>query len=122
MPSVSHVGERIRPVGVFSGEMGAGTLQPNLHSGPWSCLLGRVISSPRQDGDSHSVVVWTQCCLPSLSVGPRPPHGPSLSLPCSYGGGSFSFSNLIRGVTRRFSTEYELKQVRSPGLWGATPV
>uniref|UniRef100_A0A9L0SL70 Aminopeptidase n=1 Tax=Equus caballus TaxID=9796 RepID=A0A9L0SL70_HORSE len=39
-----------------------------------------------------------------------------------YGGGSFSFSNLIRGVTRRFSTEYELKQVRSPGLWGATPV
>uniref|UniRef100_A0A9L0SI61 Aminopeptidase n=1 Tax=Equus caballus TaxID=9796 RepID=A0A9L0SI61_HORSE len=28
-----------------------------------------------------------------------------------YGGGSFSFSNLIRGVTRRFSTEYELKQL-----------
>uniref|UniRef100_A0A9L0JQY8 Aminopeptidase n=1 Tax=Equus asinus TaxID=9793 RepID=A0A9L0JQY8_EQUAS len=30
-----------------------------------------------------------------------------------YGGGSFSFSNLIRGVTRRFSTEYELKQAKS---------
>ncbi|XP_045417664.1 aminopeptidase N [Lemur catta] len=28
-----------------------------------------------------------------------------------YGGGSFSFSNLIRGVTRRFSTEFELKQL-----------
>uniref|UniRef100_A0A672HE02 Aminopeptidase n=1 Tax=Salarias fasciatus TaxID=181472 RepID=A0A672HE02_SALFA len=29
-----------------------------------------------------------------------------------YGGGSFSFSNLINGVTERFSTEYELHQVR----------
>ncbi|XP_066094449.1 aminopeptidase N [Saccopteryx bilineata] len=28
-----------------------------------------------------------------------------------YGGGSFSFSNLIQGVTRRFSTEYELQQL-----------
>ncbi|XP_006867240.1 PREDICTED: aminopeptidase N [Chrysochloris asiatica] len=28
-----------------------------------------------------------------------------------YGGGSFSFSNLIEAVTRRFSTEYELKQL-----------
>ncbi|XP_069322719.1 aminopeptidase N isoform X2 [Eulemur rufifrons] len=28
-----------------------------------------------------------------------------------YGGGSFSFSNLIKGVTRRFSTEFELKQL-----------
>uniref|UniRef100_A0A8B9KV78 Aminopeptidase n=1 Tax=Astyanax mexicanus TaxID=7994 RepID=A0A8B9KV78_ASTMX len=28
-----------------------------------------------------------------------------------YGGGSFSFSNLINGVTKRFSTEFELKQV-----------
>ncbi|XP_016007055.1 aminopeptidase N [Rousettus aegyptiacus] len=28
-----------------------------------------------------------------------------------YGGGSFSFSNLIRGVTRRFSTEFELQQL-----------
>ncbi|KAJ7997845.1 hypothetical protein DPEC_G00216390 [Dallia pectoralis] len=28
-----------------------------------------------------------------------------------YGGGSFSFSNLINGVTRRFSTEFELKQL-----------
>nr|XP_032805617.1 aminopeptidase N-like [Petromyzon marinus] len=28
-----------------------------------------------------------------------------------YGGGSFSFSRLIEGVTRRFSTEYELKQL-----------
>lgn len=31
----------------------------------------------------------------------------------SYGGGSFSFANLIQGVTRRFSTEYELQQVRT---------
>lgn len=30
---------------------------------------------------------------------------------CSYGSGSFSFSNLIRGVTRRFSTEFELQQL-----------
>uniref|UniRef100_UPI0037E9A504 aminopeptidase N-like isoform X2 n=1 Tax=Semicossyphus pulcher TaxID=241346 RepID=UPI0037E9A504 len=29
-----------------------------------------------------------------------------------YGGGSFSFSNLINGVTERFSTEYELQQLR----------
>uniref|UniRef100_A0A4W5MNQ9 Aminopeptidase n=1 Tax=Hucho hucho TaxID=62062 RepID=A0A4W5MNQ9_9TELE len=29
-----------------------------------------------------------------------------------YGGGSFSFSNLINGVTKRFSTEFELKQVK----------
>lgn len=28
-----------------------------------------------------------------------------------YGGGSFSFSSLIRGVTRRFSTEFELQQL-----------
>uniref|UniRef100_A0A673L9R0 Alanyl (membrane) aminopeptidase b n=1 Tax=Sinocyclocheilus rhinocerous TaxID=307959 RepID=A0A673L9R0_9TELE len=28
-----------------------------------------------------------------------------------YGGGSFSFSNLINGVTNRFSTEFELEQV-----------
>uniref|UniRef100_A0A672HE93 Aminopeptidase n=1 Tax=Salarias fasciatus TaxID=181472 RepID=A0A672HE93_SALFA len=28
-----------------------------------------------------------------------------------YGGGSFSFSNLINGVTERFSTEYELHQL-----------
>ncbi|KAI1904521.1 hypothetical protein AGOR_G00006500 [Albula goreensis] len=28
-----------------------------------------------------------------------------------YGGGSFSFSNLINGVTKRFSTEFELKQL-----------
>nr|XP_019574804.1 PREDICTED: aminopeptidase N [Rhinolophus sinicus]XP_019574806.1 PREDICTED: aminopeptidase N [Rhinolophus sinicus] len=28
-----------------------------------------------------------------------------------YGGGSFSFSNLIQAVTRRFSTEYELEQL-----------
>uniref|UniRef100_A0A671SNZ9 Aminopeptidase n=1 Tax=Sinocyclocheilus anshuiensis TaxID=1608454 RepID=A0A671SNZ9_9TELE len=28
-----------------------------------------------------------------------------------YGGGSFSFSNLINGVTNRFSTEFELQQV-----------
>lgn len=28
-----------------------------------------------------------------------------------YGGGSFSFSNLIQAVTRRFSTEYELRQL-----------
>lgn len=40
------------------------------------------------------------------------------SLPCSYGGGSFSFSSLIRTVTRRFSTEYELQQVRTrPPPW-----
>ncbi|XP_062276095.1 aminopeptidase N-like [Scomber scombrus] len=29
-----------------------------------------------------------------------------------YGGGSFSFSNLINGVTERFSTEFELQQLR----------
>lgn len=29
-----------------------------------------------------------------------------------YGGGSFSFANLINGVTKRFSTEFELQQVR----------
>uniref|UniRef100_A0A7N6AP20 Aminopeptidase n=1 Tax=Anabas testudineus TaxID=64144 RepID=A0A7N6AP20_ANATE len=29
-----------------------------------------------------------------------------------YGGGSFSFSNLINGVTKRFSTQFELDQVR----------
>ncbi|XP_036399366.1 aminopeptidase N-like [Megalops cyprinoides] len=29
-----------------------------------------------------------------------------------YGGGSFSFSNLIDGVTKRFSTEFELKQLQ----------
>uniref|UniRef100_A0A3P9H8D5 Aminopeptidase n=1 Tax=Oryzias latipes TaxID=8090 RepID=A0A3P9H8D5_ORYLA len=29
-----------------------------------------------------------------------------------YGGGSFSFSNLISGVTERFSTEFELQQLR----------
>uniref|UniRef100_A0A8D3DIL8 Aminopeptidase n=1 Tax=Scophthalmus maximus TaxID=52904 RepID=A0A8D3DIL8_SCOMX len=29
-----------------------------------------------------------------------------------YGGGSFSFSNLINGVTKRFSTDFELKQLR----------
>lgn len=28
-----------------------------------------------------------------------------------YGGGSFSFANLIEGVTRRFSSEYELQQL-----------
>ncbi|XP_059191202.1 aminopeptidase Ey-like [Centropristis striata] len=29
-----------------------------------------------------------------------------------YGGGSFSFSNLINGVTKRFSTEFELEQLQ----------
>ncbi|MEQ2272039.1 hypothetical protein XENORESO_013572 [Xenotaenia resolanae] len=29
-----------------------------------------------------------------------------------YGGGSFSFANLINGVTKRFSTEFELQQLR----------
>ncbi|ERE79859.1 aminopeptidase N isoform X3 [Cricetulus griseus] len=29
----------------------------------------------------------------------------------NYGGGSFSFANLIQGVTRRFSTEFELQQL-----------
>lgn len=29
-----------------------------------------------------------------------------------YGGGSFSFANLINGVTRRFSTEFELQQLK----------
>ncbi|XP_074533301.1 aminopeptidase N-like [Halichoeres trimaculatus] len=29
-----------------------------------------------------------------------------------YGGGSFSFSNLINGVTERFSTEFELQQLK----------
>lgn len=41
--------------------------------------------------------------------------------PRSYGGGSFSFSNLIQAVTRRFSTEEELQAVRSPGPWGHPP-
>lgn len=30
----------------------------------------------------------------------------------SYGGGSFSFGQLISGVTKRFSTEFEYKQVQ----------
>lgn len=34
------------------------------------------------------------------------------SAPGRYGGGSFSFSGLIQSVTRRFSTEFELKEVR----------
>uniref|UniRef100_A0A3B4GJX4 Aminopeptidase n=1 Tax=Pundamilia nyererei TaxID=303518 RepID=A0A3B4GJX4_9CICH len=29
-----------------------------------------------------------------------------------YGGGSFSFSNLVNGVTKRFSTEFELQQLK----------
>ncbi|KAL1247303.1 hypothetical protein QQF64_022679 [Cirrhinus molitorella] len=29
-----------------------------------------------------------------------------------YGGGSFSFSNLINGITKRFSTEFELQQLK----------
>nr|XP_033483089.1 aminopeptidase N-like isoform X2 [Epinephelus lanceolatus] len=29
-----------------------------------------------------------------------------------YGGGSFSFSNLISGITKRFSTEFELQELR----------
>ncbi|MCQ6513215.1 ERAP1-like C-terminal domain-containing protein, partial [Vibrio parahaemolyticus] len=29
----------------------------------------------------------------------------------NYGGGSFSFANLIQGVTRRFSSEFELQQL-----------
>ncbi|XP_010791301.1 aminopeptidase N-like, partial [Notothenia coriiceps] len=29
-----------------------------------------------------------------------------------YGGGSFSFGGLINGVTRRFSSEFEYKQVQ----------
>lgn len=32
--------------------------------------------------------------------------------PHRYGGGSFSFSNLINGVTKRFSSDFELQQVR----------
>ena len=32
----------------------------------------------------------------------------------SYGRGSFSFSGLITGITQRFSTEFELKEVQSP--------
>lgn len=51
----------------------------------------------------------------------RPPSQFTSLPPCSYGGGSFSFSNLIQAVTRRFSTEYELQQVRShsPALGSA---
>ena len=63
-------------------------------------------------------MVTGSCHLPvtnhSLS-----PDGAPLSLPCSYGGGSFSFSNLIQGVTRRFSSEFELQQVGSPGPRGS---
>lgn len=65
--------------------------------------------SQRQDGASPRVAVWIESGteyhqrLPSQFLSP----------PCSYGGGSFSFSNLIQAVTRRFSTEYELEQVRS---------
>lgn len=42
---------------------------------------------------------------------------PSLCSP-RYGGGSFSFSRLILSVTQRFSTEFELQQVRlwTPGM------
>ena len=43
------------------------------------------------------------------------PAQPSLCSP-RYGGGSFSFSRLILSVTQRFSTEFELRQVRlDPG-------
>lgn len=43
------------------------------------------------------------------------PTQPSLCSP-RYGGGSFSFSRLISSVTQRFSTEFELQQVRpDPG-------
>lgn len=42
------------------------------------------------------------------------PETPAQPCPCSprYGAGSFSFSRLILAVTQRFSTEYELQQVR----------
>lgn len=39
--------------------------------------------------------------------------------PHRYGGGSFSFSNLINGVTKRFSTKFELQQVRDAGPEGS---
>lgn len=32
----------------------------------------------------------------------------------SYGRGSFSFSNLVNGITKRFSTDFELQEVCSP--------
>uniref|UniRef100_A0A8B9KWU4 Aminopeptidase n=1 Tax=Astyanax mexicanus TaxID=7994 RepID=A0A8B9KWU4_ASTMX len=38
-----------------------------------------------------------------------------------YGGGSFSFSNLINGVTKRFSTEFELKQYTDFGYGFGIP-
>lgn len=32
----------------------------------------------------------------------------------SYGKGSFSFANLVSGITKRFSTDFELQEVRCP--------
>lgn len=86
----------------------------SLGVSPWVCHF---ISPPRwgqsqsrREGimapASHGALL-----LPPLTVS-------SLSCPHSYGTGSFSFSNLIQAVTRRFSTEFELQQVRSPGPWG----
>ena len=84
---------------------------PSLGPGPWRCLCGRVAALRLGDRDGHSVV-----CQP-LDIAARP-HDASPLPSYSYGGGSFSFSNLIQGVTRRFSTEFELQQVRSldPGV------
>lgn len=80
---------------------------------PWMCLF---ISSTRRI--NHRAVVRTERACPSLLVSSHQPHSSPLSPPCSYGGGSFSFSNLIQAVTRRFSSEEELQAVRSPGPWG----
>ena len=85
---------------------------PSLGLGPWRCLCGRVAALRLGDRDGHSVV-----CQP-LDIAARP-HDASPLPSYSYGGGSFSFSNLIQGVTRRFSTEFELQQVRSLGPWGS---
>ena len=79
---------------------------------PWAC---HCLASMRRG--------WSQCvACQSLDIA-SPPCSWLLSLlpSCSYGGGSFSFSNLIQGVTRRFSTEFELQPVRSLGPWGSCP-
>lgn len=49
----------------------------------------------------------TPSCLSSLSSRLKQCFSPH-----RYGGVSFSFSNLINGVTERFSTDFELQQVR----------
>lgn len=48
----------------------------------------------------------------ALSLPLSPPPGSAHFCSPRYGGGSFSFSRLISSVTQRFSSEFELQQVR----------